>query len=100
MSGEEGKSLVMVEMYRWLLVPQPRSGILRLYITLKFTNNLLDFTEVEVMSEKTGTPMKTGFIQVQADDPSEYIDFMLDMLVQLFNIFEVAEEHYTCDAYF
>jgi len=100
MPGVEEKSLVVVEMYRWLLVLQPRSGILRLYITLKFTNNLLDFAEVEVMTEKTGTPMKTGSIQVQVDDPNEYIDFVLDMLVQLFNVFEVSEEHYTCDAYF
>ena len=100
MSDSEEKSLIMVEIYRWVLVLPPRSGILRLYITLKFTNNLLDFVEVEVMTEKTGTPMKTGSIQVQADDPSEYIDFVLDMLIQLFNIFEVSEEHYTCDAYF
>ena len=100
MSGVEEKSLVVVEMYRWLLVLQPRSGVLRFYVTLKFTNNLLDFAEVEVLTEKTGTPMKTGSIQVQTDDPSEYIDFVLDMLVQLFNIFEVSEEHYTCDAYF
>ena len=97
--SEEEKSLVEVEMYRWLLVLQPRSGILRLYITLKFTNGLLDFIEVEVLTEKTGVPTKTGSIQVQVDDPSEYIDFVLDMLVQLFNMFEVSEEHYTCDTY-
>jgi hypothetical protein len=98
LDGEE-KSLAVVEIYRWVLVLPPRSGVLRLYITLKFTNSLLDFAEVEVMAEKTGAPMKAGSIQVQADDPSEYIDFVLDMLVQLFNIFEVSEEHYAYDAY-
>ena len=97
--GVEEQSLIMVEIYRWVLVLQPRSGILRLYITLKFTNNLLDFVEVEVMAEKTGTPTKTASIQAQADDPSEYIDFVLNMLVQLFNTFELSEEHYTCDVY-
>jgi hypothetical protein len=99
MLSEGEKSIAVVEIYRWLLVLQPRSGVLRLYITLKFTNSLLDFAEVEVMTEKTGTPMKAASIQVQADDPSEYIDFVLDMLVQLFNIFELSEEHYTCDVY-
>jgi hypothetical protein len=99
LDGEE-KSLAVVEIYRWVLVLPPRSGILRLYITLKFTNSLLDFAEVEVMTEKTGTSMKTGSIRAQADDPSEYMDFVLDVLVQLFNIFELSEEHYTYDAYF
>jgi len=97
--SEEEKSLVEVEIYRWLLVLHPRSGILRLYVTLKLTNSLLDFVEVEVLTEKTGVPAKTGSIYVQVDDPSEYIDFVLDMLVQLFNIFEVSEEHYTRDTY-
>jgi len=97
--SEEEKSLIEVEMYRWLLVLHPRSGILRLYVTLKLTNGLLDFVEVEVLTEKTGVPTKTGSIQVQVDDPSDYVDFVLDMLAQLFNIFEVSEEHYTRDTY-
>ena len=99
MSNEEGKGLVTVEIYRWLLVLQPRSGILRLYITLKFTNNLLDFAEIEIMINKAGTPVKAGFVQAQLDDPSEYIDFVLDVLAQLFNMLEASEEHYTCDVY-
>lgn len=99
MSDEEGVGLVMVEMYRWMLVPPPRSGILRLYITLKFTNSLLDLVEVEVLTEKQGVLEKVGAMQAHFDNPSEYIDFVLDMLVQLFNVFQVVEEHYTCDTY-
>ena len=97
-SGEE-KGLVEVEMYRWVLVPPPRAGVLRVYVTLKLTNSLLDFVEVEVLTEKAGVVVKTGFVQTSFDDPGDYVDFVLDMLVQLFNIFEVSEEHYTCDTY-
>jgi len=96
---EEGKNMVVVEMYRWVLVLPPRSGILQVYIVLKFTNSLLDFVEVEIMINKAGTPVKAGFVQTQLDDPSEYIDFVFDVLTQLFNVLEVSEEHYTCDTY-
>ena len=97
-SGEE-KGLVEVEMYRWVLVPPPRAGVLRVYVTLKLTNNMLDSVEVEVLAQKAGTVVKTGFIQTHFDDPSDYVDFVLDVLVQLFNTYEVSEEHYTCDTY-
>jgi len=97
--SEERKNIVVVEMYRWVLVPPPRAGVLKVYTTLKLTNNLLDFIEVEVLVEKAGTTVKAGFIQTHFDDPSDYIDFVLDILVQLLSIFEVSEEHYTCDTY-
>jgi len=97
--SEEEKSLVEVEMYRWVLVPPPRAGVLRVYVTLKLTNSLLDLIEVEVLAEKAGAVVKTGFMQTHFDDPGDYVDFVLDVLVQLFNIFEVSEEHYTCDTY-
>jgi len=94
MSGEEGKSLAVVEIYRWVLVPPPRSGILQVYVVLKLTNNTLDFVEAEIMVNKTGTPTKAGSVQAQFDDPNEYIDFVLDMMAQLFNMLEASEEHY------
>jgi hypothetical protein len=36
---------------------------------------------------------------VQFDDPSEYIDFVLDLLAQLLNMFVVSEEHYEQHTY-
>jgi len=98
-SGEE-KSLVVVEMYRWVLVPPPRAGVLRVYVTLKLTNNMLDFIEVEVLVVRAGTEAKAGFIQAYFNDPDNYVNFVLDILIQLFSEFEVSEEHYTCDTYF
>jgi hypothetical protein len=97
--GEEGKNLIVVETYRWILVVPPRAGVLRVYVMLKFTNSLLDLVEVEVLVEKAGTPTKAGSVRAQFDDPGEYIDFVLDILEQLFSMFEVSEEHYEQHTY-
>ena len=87
------------ELYRWVLVPPPRAGILRFYIILKFTNNLLNSIEINIVIEKSGIPNKVGFIQVQSDEPDVYKDTVLDLLTQLFDRFEVIEEHYSYDVY-
>lgn len=87
------------ELYRWVLVPPPRAEILKFYIILKFTNNLLNNIEINIVIEKSGIPDKIGFIQVRPDEPDVYKDTVLDLLVQLFDRFEVIEEYYSYDVY-
>jgi len=82
------------ELYKWVLVPEPRAGVLRFYITLRFKDSLLCYIEANIMVEKQGTPMKNGFLQVLGDEPDEYIDMVLDLLGQLLEKFGVSEEHY------
>jgi hypothetical protein len=87
------------ESYRWVLVPPPRAGILRLYVILKFTNGLLDSIEISIVIEKSGIPDRVGFIQVRSDEPDAYKDTVLDLITQLFDRFEVVEEHYSHDVH-
>jgi len=97
--GEEKESLAVVEVHKWTLVLPPRVGVLQAYVTLKFTNSLLDLVEVTIIVNKPSAPFKAASIQVQFDDPSEYIDFVLDLLAQLLNMFVVSEEHYEQHTY-
>ena len=82
------------ELYRWVLVPEPRAGVLRFYIMLRFKDSLLHYIEANIMVEKQSTPIRSGFLQVLGDEPDEYIDMVLDLLVQLLERFGVSEEHY------
>jgi hypothetical protein len=82
------------ELYKWVLVPEPRAGVLKFFVTVGLRNNLLQRVEVNITFIRDDALTMAGSLQVQGGEPDAYIDFVLDMLVQLFSIFELSEEHY------
>jgi len=86
--------MVVEEFYSWKLVAEPKAGVLRFHILLRFKDDCLYYIEMNTVVEKQNMPVKVAFLQAQGDEPSEYIDLVLDVLVQLLSRFEVSEEHY------
>jgi len=91
MSGTETKE----EYYRWLGAIDVNGQKVRLYVEIRFVNDILDLMEFEFIVDRQGYPFRESKIRLERDDPSEYAEIVIIILKELLERIKVIEESYS-----
>jgi len=90
-----GEAETKEEHYRWTGVFDIDEQKVRLYVEIRFVNDILDLMEFEFIVDRQGYPFRESKIRLEYDDPNEYAEIVITILKELLERMKVVEESYS-----